>query len=91
MPTRNINLTDQQDSFVATELQSGRYKNASEVVRAGLRLLEQREREDALKLEALRRDVQAGVDAYERSEFTSLNSAEEIEHFMDGIAKEADA
>ena len=91
MPTRNINLTDQQDSFVATELQSGRYKNASEVVRAGLRLLEQREREDALKLEALRRDVQAGVEAYERGEFTSLASAEDIERFMDGVAKEADA
>ena len=36
MPTRNINLTDKLDRFVATKVKSGRYENASEVVRAGL-------------------------------------------------------
>src|SRR5713101_4044314 len=37
MPTRNINLTPGLDRFVATKVKSGRYENASEVVRAGLR------------------------------------------------------
>jgi antitoxin ParD1/3/4 len=54
MPTRNINLTDNQDRFVAQALSSGRYQNASEVVRDGLRMLERREAEDAAKLARLR-------------------------------------
>ena len=37
MPTRNVNLTDELDRFVAKKVKTGRYENASEVVRAGLR------------------------------------------------------
>ena len=40
MPTRNVNLTKELDRYVATKVRSGRYENASEVVRAGLRTLE---------------------------------------------------
>ena len=50
MPTRNINLTDHFDQFVQNEIAQGRYKNASEVLRAGLRLLENQAREDEKKL-----------------------------------------
>ena len=54
MPTRNVNLTDRFDRFVGDEIDSGRYRNASEVLRAGLRLLEQQTREDEEKLALLR-------------------------------------
>ncbi len=60
MPTRNINLTPELDEFVDAKLQSGRYANASEVVRAGLRALEEDEREDQAKLEALRAALEEG-------------------------------
>jgi antitoxin ParD1/3/4 len=60
MPTRNINLTNELDRFVATKVKSGRYENASEVVRAGLRNLEREEREYELKLAALRAAVDEG-------------------------------
>ena len=53
MPTRNVNLTDELDRFVATKVASGRYENASEVVRASLRALEREEREYEAKLQAL--------------------------------------
>jgi antitoxin ParD1/3/4 len=43
MPTRNINLTPGLDRFVATKIKSGRYENASAVVRAGLRTLKRQE------------------------------------------------
>ena len=43
MPTRNVNLTPELDRFVATKIKSGRYENASEVVRAGLRTLKRQE------------------------------------------------
>jgi antitoxin ParD1/3/4 len=54
MPTRNVVLTDQQAVFVQELVRSGRYQNASEVLRDGLRLLQRRELEEATKLEAIR-------------------------------------
>ena len=60
MPTRNINLTPELDRFVATKIKSGRYEDASEVVRAGLRKLEREEQEQAAKLAALRRAIDEG-------------------------------
>jgi antitoxin ParD1/3/4 len=68
MPTRNINLTDHLDAFIEGGIASGRYKNASEVVREGLRLLEQRQAEDALRLERLREAVRVGEEAFRRGE-----------------------
>jgi antitoxin ParD1/3/4 len=60
MPTRNVNLTEELDRFVATKVKSGRYENASEVVRAGLRTLDREEREYEAKLEALRIAIDKG-------------------------------
>ncbi len=60
MPTRNINLTPRMDRFVAARIRKGRYANASEVLRAGLRALEREELEDKAKLEALREALIAG-------------------------------
>ena len=63
MPTRNINLTPKMDRFVDAKIRSGQYANASEVLRAGLRALEQDECEDKAKLEGLRAAVQAGEES----------------------------
>ncbi|MGC1417105.1 MAG: type II toxin-antitoxin system ParD family antitoxin [Candidatus Acidiferrum sp.] len=60
MPTRNVNLTDELDRYVATKIKSGRYENASEVVRAGLRTLEREEQEHEAKLAALRAAIDEG-------------------------------
>ena len=38
MPTRNVNLTDELDRFVLEKVESGRYENASEVVRGAAQL-----------------------------------------------------
>jgi antitoxin ParD1/3/4 len=50
MPTRNVVLTDHQQQLIESLVDSGRYQNASEVLRDGLRMVEQREAEDAAKL-----------------------------------------
>jgi antitoxin ParD1/3/4 len=50
MPTRNVNLTDELDHFVLQEIESGRYENASEVVRAALRTLDVRNSDTRLSL-----------------------------------------
>ena len=59
-PTRNVNLTDELDRFIAAKVASGRYENASEVVRAALRSLEQEERQREAKIEALRAALREG-------------------------------
>jgi antitoxin ParD1/3/4 len=60
MPTRNVNLTDELDRFVAKKVKTGRYENASEVVRAGLRTLEREEQQYEAKIAALRAAIDAG-------------------------------
>ncbi len=60
MPTRNVNLTDELERFVLTKVESGRYENASEVVRAALRTLEREERQYEAKLTALRAAIDEG-------------------------------
>ena len=60
MPTRNVNLTDQLDRFVLAKVESGRYENASEVVRAALRILERDEQEYDARLVALRAAIHEG-------------------------------
>jgi len=84
MPTRNINLTPEQDSFVDKVVKSGEYQSASEAVRDALRVLQQRRREDALKLKALRAQIKAGVDALDRGDFIEV-SAEHLEAYLERL------
>jgi antitoxin ParD1/3/4 len=60
MPTRNVNLTDELERFVATRIETGRYDNASEVVRAALRTLEREEQEYEAKIALLRAAIDEG-------------------------------
>jgi antitoxin ParD1/3/4 len=60
MPTRNVNLTEELDRFVLKKVKSGRYENASEVVRAALRTLEREEKQYEAKLAALRAAIDEG-------------------------------
>ena len=85
MPTRNINLTPEQDSFVDKVVKSGEYQNASEAVRDALRVLQQRRREDALKLKALRAQIKAGVDALDRGDFIEV-SADRLEAYLERLS-----
>ena len=85
MPTRNISLTPEQDAFIVEAVKSGEYQNASEAVRDALRVLQQRRREDALKLEALRRQIDAGIEALEGGEFIEVDDTE-LDAYLDALA-----
>ena len=61
MPTRNVVLTDHQASLVERLVHSGRYQNASKVLREGLRLIERREAEEKARPKALRDAVRIGM------------------------------
>lgn len=76
MPTRNISLTAEQDAFIEQVVEAGEYQNASEAVRDGLRALQQRRREDALKLKALRAAIKEGLDSIDRGEVEQIDSNE---------------
>jgi len=89
MPTRNINLTEHFDRFVETGVTTGRYGNASEVVREGLRLLEQREQEEQAKLEWSRKATKEGFDQIDRGEGVELRSLGELDKHIDQLGKEA--
>lgn len=84
MPTRNISITPEQDAFIEKTVKSGDYQNASEAVRDALRALQQRRREDSLKLKALRMQIRAGVAALENGEFTDVAEAE-VERYLEGL------
>jgi antitoxin ParD1/3/4 len=60
MPT-SVALSPYFESFVKKQVTTGRFNNVSEVVRAGLRLLEDQEQAQALKLQELRTSIAAGV------------------------------
>ena len=88
MPTRNISLTDHFDRFVESEVGSGQYSNASEVVREGLRLMERRKREDLARLKWLRGAVSEGLDQIDRGEGVEFGSGDELDRCIDEIGNE---
>src|ERR1700729_1856961 len=88
MPTRNVDLTEHFDRFVEDGIASGRFGDASEVVREGLRLLEQREQEDKAKIGWLRAGAKEGFDAADGGDYVSVNSEEELDAFLDRVHEE---
>jgi antitoxin ParD1/3/4 len=91
MPTRNVNLTEHFDRFIEAGIASGRFSNASEIVREGLRLLEQREQEDQAKLEWLRAAVQEGIDQIDREEGIAFESMDDLAAYIHEAGQEASA
>ena len=85
MPTRNVNLTDEQDAFVERLVKSGKYQNASEAMRDAVRGLQQRWKEDDLKLKALRKLVGEGASALERGQFEDIDDAG-LDTYLDCLA-----
>ena len=84
MPTRNVSLTREQDAFIAKVVEAGEYQNASEAVRDALRALQQRRREDALRLAALRVQIETGIRDLEEGDFVELDGAE-LERYLAGL------
>ena len=62
MPSSDV-IGDHFESFIKEQIQQGRYASASEVVRDGLRALEDRERLRDAKLATLRGEMQRGADS----------------------------
>jgi antitoxin ParD1/3/4 len=85
MPTRNVVLTVYQADLVEKLVASGRYQNASEVLRDGLRLVENREAEEKARLKALREAARTGIADIDAGRFRSFDSPADLKHHLASI------
>ena len=77
----NVSLTQEMEHFISERVASGRYRSASEVVREALRLLQEREEERQVRLDALRAEIVEGIAAMERVEsIDGEGFVEEVRH-----------
>jgi antitoxin ParD1/3/4 len=86
MPTRNVVLTDQQAVMIERLVRSGRYQNASEVLRDGLRLVQQREAEDEARVAALRQAARVGMDDFAAGRIRSFADGDALRTHLAGRA-----
>jgi len=64
----NVSLTPELEMLVTRKVESGLYQSASEVIREGLRLLEDQDRLRELHLAEVRKKIQSGLDQLDRGE-----------------------
>lgn len=70
----SVSISDYFDDFIQKKISTGRYKNASEVIRAGLRLLEEEEN----KIMALKTAIQEGIESGIAYDFNSESHLENL-------------
>ncbi len=75
----SISLGPHFQQFIEASVSSGRYKNASEVIRAALRLFEQNEKHEALKT-AIQEGLDSGIDYDPVKHLEELNARHERRH-----------
>ncbi len=88
MPTRNVVLTAHHQSVIEALVSSGRYQNASEVLREGLRLIEVREALEAAKLHALKQAADVGFTDLDHGRYTDVQD-DGLESFVEGLGRQA--
>jgi antitoxin ParD1/3/4 len=85
MPTRNVVLTDYQAELVERLVGSGRYQNASEVLREGLRLVEDQESQNKARIKALREAARVGMADIEVGRYRTFESSSELNQHLDNM------
>jgi|TARA_Y100000031_G_C8152375_1_gene352983 antitoxin ParD1/3/4 len=86
MPTRNVVLTDHQADLIEALVSSGRYQNASEVLREGIRLIERHEAEDKARLESLREAARIGIADIEAGQFKTFEERPALRDHLTALA-----
>jgi antitoxin ParD1/3/4 len=89
MPTRNVSLPKALDLFVNRTIKTGRYDNASEVIRAGLRLLAREEKESTEKFVWLKAAIAEGIASLDNAQDGDM-AVQEIEEYMAGLVAARD-
>ncbi len=69
----NVQIDPAQQAFINELVSSGKFASETDVIRAGLRLLQEQAADRAAKLEELRQNIQVGIDEIERGEVVPLD------------------
>jgi len=88
MPTRNVVITEHQSELIDQWVAAGDYQNASEVLREGLRLVEQSKLDFQARLQALRQAVNLGVADFDAGNFETFESDEALAADLDAMTAE---
>lgn len=81
----NVSLTPELEALIAAKLESGLYKNAAEVVREGLRMLQERDERRRTLMEELRTSIRTGIEQAARGETISADeSRARVQAILDG-------
>lgn len=72
MPTRNVVITEHQSAMIESLVESGQYQNASEVLREGLRLIEQRDTERVARIKAFNAAVDIGFAQVDAGQYVDV-------------------
>ncbi len=89
MPTRNVVLTDHQAELVERLVREGRYQNASEVMREGLRLVEDKEEDVRARVKALREAARVGIADIEDGRYRTFGSADDFGRHLRTVRDQA--
>ena len=81
----NVSLTPELEKLVNDKVKSGRYNSASEVVREGLRLLQDQDELRRIRTDELRREIMLGVDQIRNGQYTEINTEQELVEFGERI------
>ena len=87
MATRNVVLTDHHEELIDDLVKKGKYQNASEVLRDGLRLIESRELEEKARLKALRDAARVGIEDVDAGRVRDFTSTAELRRHLDLLAQ----
>ncbi|MDQ3591761.1 MAG: type II toxin-antitoxin system ParD family antitoxin [Actinomycetota bacterium] len=88
MTTRNVVLTEHQEELIASLVGAGKYQNASEVLREGLRLLEREEQAFKARLQAFREAAQKGWDDIDAGRYTDV-ADQDLEDYIASLSSRA--
>lgn len=88
MPTRNVVLTTHHETLIESLVSAGRYQNASEVLREGLRLIEEREAREAAKLQALQEAARTGFADINESRHRDV-ADDELDDYLTALGRDA--
>ena len=78
MATLNVSLTSELNTLIRVKVESGMYYSASEVVRAGLRLLQQQDEDRQLHLAKLQTLISTGIHHLESGDSIAFSSGNEL-------------
>ena len=85
---RSYSLGDRFEQFIADQVASGRYGNASDVVRAGLRLLEDQEQLRQVTLDTFQAELHKGIDDLANGRFVEAQGDDALKSFFETIKQQ---